>query len=60
MTLNHLTEEQVKSLIGSLTTNRNIPLDDKVDTILWCSKQLQEQQAGGAWKRRIREEGYVI
>ena len=60
MTLNNLTEEQVESLIGSLKINPNIPEDEKEDTLQWCNRQLREQKTGGAWKRRIREEGYVI
>ena len=60
MTLNNLTEKQIKNLIGSLKINPNIPEDEKEGTLQWCNRQLREQQAGGAWKRRIREEGYVI
>ena len=60
MTLNNLTEQRVESLIGSLKINPNIPEDEKENTLKWCSMQLREQKAGGAWKRRIREEGYVI
>ena len=60
MTLNNLTEKQVKSLIGSLKVNTNIPEDEKENTLQWCNRQFREQKTGGAWKRRIREEGYVI
>ena len=60
MTLNNLTEKQIKNLIHSLAINSEIPVEKKEDTLDWCCIQLKEQQAGGAWKRRIREEGYVI
>ena len=56
MTLNNLTEEQVKSLIGSLKINPNIPEDEKEDTLQWCNRQLREQKTVGAWKILIREE----
>ena len=60
MNLNSITEKQITSLIDSLAVNPNIPADRKENTLRWCRRQLQEQQAGGAWKRRIREDGYVI
>jgi hypothetical protein len=60
MQLNNLTENQVKDLIESLSINPNIEPHVKEPTLVWCNRQLKEQQAGGAWKRRIREEGHVI
>ena len=60
MNLENLTEKQIKNLIHSLAINSEIPVEKKSDTLDFCSEQLKEQRAGGAWKRRLREEGYVI
>lgn len=60
MTLENLTEEQIKQLIQSMEVNPTIEAHVKEPTLQWCRLQLKEQQEGGAWKARIREAGHVI
>ena len=47
MTLHGLTEETIQKIIESL------PDSEQKE---WIKVQFEEQKAGGAWKRRIREE----
>jgi hypothetical protein len=60
MNLLSLTETEVAQIIESLAKNPGIESDDKESTLHWLREQFSEQKIGGAWKRRIREKGYVI
>ena len=60
MNLLGLSETEIAQLIESLATNPNIKADEKESTLNWMREQFSEQKIGGAWKRRIREKGYVI
>jgi hypothetical protein len=60
MQLNGLEEDQIELLISSLKVNPNLKEGDKEELLRWMRIQLKEQQAGGAWKARIREAGSVI
>ena len=60
MVLENLTEQQIELLVSSLSVNPNIENWNKEDTLKWLRLQLREQRAGGAWKARIREMGFVI
>lgn len=53
MELSNLSEEQVKTIIRGLTG-----YDDELKD--YCKKQHDEQMQGGPWRRRMREQGYVI
>jgi len=53
MELSNLSEEQVKTIIRGLTG-----YDNELKTYL--QKQYDEQMQGGPWRRRMREQGYVI
>jgi len=54
MNINSLKEEQVLKIIEALSL-----INDR-ETAGWVFKQYSEQKKGGAWKRRLREQGYVI
>jgi len=60
MNLLGLSETEIAQLIESLATNPSIKADEKESTLNWMREQFSEQKIGGAWKRRIREKGYVI
>ena len=60
MELSNLTEEMIQQMYDSLRTNPTIEAWDKEKTLVWVNLQLKEQKTGGAWKRRIREQGHVI
>lgn len=53
MELSNLTEDQVRTIIRGLTG-----YDDELKTYL--KKQFDEQVQGGPWRKRMREQGYVI
>ena len=50
----------IQQMYDSLRTNPTIEAWDKEETLVWVNLQLKEQKTGGAWKRRIREQGHVI
>jgi hypothetical protein len=61
MQLCNLTEKMIRQMYDSLRENDKIEYFDKEDTLVWLNLQFKEQQKGGAWKKRIREEhGMVI
>jgi hypothetical protein len=60
MVLNGLTKEQLEMIYSSIKINPTVKEGDKVDVQQWIKLQLDEQVKGGAWKRRIREMGFVI
>ena len=60
MNLLNLSETEVNQLIESLAKNPKIAEDEKEQTLNWLREQLSEQKVGGAWKRRLREQGNVI
>lgn len=60
MVLNGLTKEQLELIYNSVKINPTVEEGDKVDMQSWVKLQIDEQIKGGAWKRRIREKGYVI
>jgi hypothetical protein len=54
MNINNLKEEQVLQIMEALS------LISARETARWVFLQYSEQKKGGAWKRRLREQGYVI
>jgi hypothetical protein len=60
MVLNGLTKEQMEMIYNSIKINPTVEEGDKVDVQKWIKLQFDEQVKGGAWKRRIRDLGFVI
>jgi hypothetical protein len=60
MTLENLTKEQIEEILESLKINPHYWTPLRNETINWVRLQYNEQTEGGAWKRRIREQGHVI
>jgi hypothetical protein len=54
MNLLNLREDQMLKIIEGLD------LIGSRETARWCFQQYTEQKKGGAWKRRLREQGHVI
>ena len=59
MNLLNLTEKEIAQLIESLAKNPEIKEDEKSPTLNWLREQLSEQKIGGAWKRRLRDKGWL-
>jgi len=60
MTLYNLTKEHLQLIIDSVNTNPCIEAHIREEIVRPIKLQFNEQLKGGAWKRRIREQGYVI
>jgi len=54
MNINSLEEKQVLKIIEALSL-----INDR-ETAGWVFRQYTEQKKGGSWKKRLREQGYVI
>jgi len=54
MNINSLKEAQVLKIVEALSL-----INDR-ETAGWVFKQYQEQKKGGSWKKRLREQGFVI
>ena len=54
MNINSLKEAQVLKIVEALSL-----INDR-ETAGWVFKQYSEQKKGGAWKKRLREQGFVI
>jgi hypothetical protein len=60
MTLYNLTEEHLQLIIDSVKTNPSIKPQLVEEILKPIRLQFNEQLKGGAWKRRMREQGHVI
>ena len=60
MNLHNLTKEHLEMIIQSVKTNPSIEERVREEILKPIRLQYKEQLKGGAWKRRIREQGHVI
>lgn len=60
MTLHNLPKEHLELMIKSVKINPNIEPSLIEEILNPVRLQFNEQLKGGAWKRRLREQGYVI
>ena len=60
MTLHNLTKEHLELIINSVKTNPTLSPSLIEEILNPIRLQFKEQLKGGAWKRRMREQGHVI
>jgi len=60
MVLHNLTKEHLELIIDSVKTNPCIDAHIIEEILRPIRLQFNEQLKGGAWKRRLREQGHVI
>jgi len=60
MNLLNLTQDTIEQIIKSISNDPTIEAHVREEHVKWIRLQYREQKEGGAWKRRIREKGYVI
>jgi len=60
MNLHNLSKEHLQLIIDSVNTNPSIEAHIREEILKPIKLQFEEQLKGGAWKRRIREQGHVI
>ena len=60
MTLHNLSKEHLQLIIDSIKSNPSIEAHIREEILKPIKLQFEEQLKGGAWKRRIREQGHVI
>ena len=60
MTLHNLTKEHLELIINSVKTNPTLSPSLIEEILKPIRLQFKEQLKGGAWKRRVREQGHVI
>lgn len=60
MTLHNLTKEHLELIINSVKTNPTLSPSLIEEILKPIRLQFNEQLKGGAWKRRMREQGHVI
>lgn len=58
--LHNISTEHLKIIIDSVKTNPNLKASLIEEILKPVRLQYTEQLKGGAWKKRIREQGYVI
>jgi hypothetical protein len=60
MVLHNIPSEHLELIIDSVNTNPSIEAHIREEILNTIRLQFKEQLKGGAWKRRMREQGHVI